>query len=50
MYGALSPHDQLKAFRPATRGTRKVFKFFFRNAVFQVFIESVPNPQSGFVC
>ena len=24
MYGALSPHDQLKAFRPATRGTRKV--------------------------
>ncbi len=24
MYGALSPHDQLKAFRPATRGSRKV--------------------------
>lgn len=24
MYGALSPHDQLKVFRPSTRGTRKV--------------------------
>lgn len=24
MYGALSPHDQLKAFRPSTRGLRKV--------------------------
>lgn len=24
MYGALAPHDQLKAFRPSTRGHRKV--------------------------